>query len=409
MNALDYYYQGSKLVQQGDYDAAIELFNTALGEYPDSFTLISIRGTTYHQKGDTDKAMADYTRMTILLPQDPDGWNNRGYLYHELGEYDKAIADYTRCIPLSPANYGTYWSNRGIVYYDKGDLDAALADLNQSIACWTDPECSGWALYHRGLVWKKKGDFDKALEDFRLAATYDPDNADIFYQAGHIWLMRREHDKAIECFSKAIAAKDDEADYWHARGACYWNKCLKNNTNFWDEEGTAIGLAEDDYTKAIACNPGMADAYFNRGMLRGSKARENNNLIQAILTQKATDEAERVVLLAQLGHIGGKALIPQADALLRGLRSNRDQADVILAESFGLFAEDDAREAIEDLSQAITLEPDHAEAYYHRGLAYTLLGEKDKARADYEQTLALDPNHARAAEKLMAFPPMDPL
>jgi isocitrate lyase len=38
-------------------------------------------------------------------------------------------------------------------------------------------------------------------------------------------------------------------------------------------------------------------------------------------------------LLAQLGHIGGKDLIPQADALLRGLRSNRDQADVILAES----------------------------------------------------------------------------
>ncbi|MDR1411584.1 MAG: tetratricopeptide repeat protein, partial [Spirochaetaceae bacterium] len=33
---MDYYNQGVKLVQQGDYDAAIEVFNTALGEYPDS-------------------------------------------------------------------------------------------------------------------------------------------------------------------------------------------------------------------------------------------------------------------------------------------------------------------------------------------------------------------------------------
>ncbi|MDR2783954.1 MAG: hypothetical protein LBB48_09005 [Treponema sp.] len=58
-------------------------------------------------------------------------------------------------------------------------------------------------------------------------------------------------------------------------------------------------------------------------------------------------------MLARLEHIGGKDFIPQADALLRGLRANRDQLDVLLAQSFGLFAEDDAREAIEDLSRAI--------------------------------------------------------
>jgi TolA-binding protein len=44
MGVMDYYYQGSKLVQQGDYDGAIEVFNTALDEYPDSFTIIEIRG-----------------------------------------------------------------------------------------------------------------------------------------------------------------------------------------------------------------------------------------------------------------------------------------------------------------------------------------------------------------------------
>jgi Flp pilus assembly protein TadD len=46
-----------------------------------------------------------------------------------------------------------------------------------------------------------------------------------------------------------------------------------------------------------------------------------------------------------------------------------------------------------------TLEPGNAEAYYHRGLSYALLGKKDQALSDYNQTCALNPNHLKAAEK----------
>jgi tetratricopeptide (TPR) repeat protein len=403
MNLMDYYFQAVKLNQKGDHAAAIEVFNTALGEDPDSTTLLEGRASSYRQNGEPEKALADYTRIIALQPDRPDGWNGRGNLYHDLGEYDKAIADFTTCIPLSPAGYGSYWSNRGISYYEKGDLDAALADLNQSIATWSEPDCSAWALFYRGLVWKKKGDLDKALEDFTQAAVYDPRDAESFYQAGYIWFTREEFPKAIECFTAAIAAREDTPEFWLARGVCYWNQCRKNKTGFWDEGGEAIDLAIEDFTQMIERSPGSAEGYFNRGMIRCSKARESNNLIKTIVTQKATDEAGRVALLTQLGHIGGKNLIPSVDALLRGLRSNRDQADVLMAESFGLVAKEDALEATEDLSRAIELNPEHAEAYYHRGLAYSLLGEAEKALADYEKTCALNPAHEQAAGKREAL------
>ncbi|MDR2446542.1 MAG: tetratricopeptide repeat protein [Treponema sp.] len=399
MNVMDYYHQGVKLIQQGDYDAAIEVFDTALSEYPDSFTVLGIRASTYLQKEETEKALADYIRMIALNPRNPDGWNSRGCLYLDLGEYDKAIADFTQCIPLSPPGYGTYWSNRGIAYYEKGDLDAALADLTTSIECWADPECSNWALFHRGLVWEKKGELDKALEDFTLASTYEPSDHDAFYHAGYIHFMREDYEQAIGCFSQAIAARDDIADNWLARGVCYWNKRIKDNTGFWDEDGAIINRAVDDFTRAIECSPDMAEAYFNRGAAHRSKAQESVNLIKAIIMQKAADDAGRSLLLVQLGRMGGKDLIPHIDALLRGLRFNHDEAGALIAQCAGLFAEDDAREAIEDLSRAIALEPDNAEAYYQRGLAYTLMGAKDKAFADYEQACALDPNHGKAVEK----------
>jgi tetratricopeptide (TPR) repeat protein len=399
MTAIDYYYRGCDLIRKKDYDAAIEVFTTGLAEHPDNYSLLDRRAVAYREKGETEKALADYTRMIALDPKQADGWNSRGNLYHELGEYDKAIADYTQCIPLSPANYGTYWSNRGISYYEKGDLEAALADLTKSIECWAEPESTSWARRYRGLVLRKMGELDKALDDFKLAAKYDPRDDDAFYQAGSIYFLREDYNKAIKWFSKAIKLRDSSADNWLARGICYWNQCLKNNTGFWNEGGEVINVAIDDFTKAIECAPDMAEAYFNRGMARCAMARESNNVIKAILTQKAVNDAERTLLLAQLEHIGGKDLVSDADAVLRGIRSNRDEVEVIMGQSFGLFAEEDAREAIEDLTRAIELQDDNPQAYYQRGLAYALLGEKDKALADYEATCALDPDHERAVKK----------
>ncbi len=52
--------------------------------------------------------------------------------------------------------------------------------------------------------------------------------------------------------------------------------------------------------------------------------------------------------------------------------------------------------AVEDLTQAIKMEPRMASSYYNRGLAYYELGQKEKAIADYQKTVKLKPNFAEA-------------
>jgi tetratricopeptide (TPR) repeat protein len=52
--------------------------------------------------------------------------------------------------------------------------------------------------------------------------------------------------------------------------------------------------------------------------------------------------------------------------------------------------------AIDDLTQAIRLEPDDAGAYTSRGIAYADKGDYDRAIADYNQAIRLDPNYANA-------------
>ena len=58
------------------------------------------------------------------------------------------------------------------------------------------------------------------------------------------------------------------------------------------------------------------------------------------------------------------------------------------------FANDEIDSAIANLSKAIELNPDFADAYYFRGLVYVLQEEYDEAIADFEKVVALDPNHA---------------
>ena len=52
--------------------------------------------------------------------------------------------------------------------------------------------------------------------------------------------------------------------------------------------------------------------------------------------------------------------------------------------------------AIEDYNKAIDLDRDYARAYNNRGLAYYDKGNSDRAIEDYNKAIDLDPNHARA-------------
>ncbi|GHU52814.1 hypothetical protein FACS1894200_13340 [Spirochaetia bacterium] len=60
-------------------------------------------------------------------------YNNRGIAYKNKGEYDRAIADYTQAITLDP-NYAVAYAGRGIIYDDyKGDYQRAIADYTQAL------------------------------------------------------------------------------------------------------------------------------------------------------------------------------------------------------------------------------------------------------------------------------------
>jgi tetratricopeptide (TPR) repeat protein len=90
------------------------------------------RGESYRNKGDHDRAIADYTEAIRLDPQFAIAYNNRGVSYNGgKKDYDRAIADYTEAIRLNP-QYALAYNNRGNAYQAKGNQARADADFAEA-------------------------------------------------------------------------------------------------------------------------------------------------------------------------------------------------------------------------------------------------------------------------------------
>ena len=98
---------------------------------------------------------------------------NRGNAYHDKGEFDKAIENYTEAIRLTPESVETYY-NRGIAYGKKGEMDKAIEDFTEAIRL--NPELAE-AYHSRGRAYRYKGDQTKAEADFAKAKElgYEPE------------------------------------------------------------------------------------------------------------------------------------------------------------------------------------------------------------------------------------------
>jgi hypothetical protein len=62
------------------------------------------RGRAYRDKGEFDRAIADYDKSLALNPRDADVYGNRGVAYEQQGNEQKAAADYRKALTLRPGD-----------------------------------------------------------------------------------------------------------------------------------------------------------------------------------------------------------------------------------------------------------------------------------------------------------------
>ena len=139
---------------------------------------------------------------------------NRGHAWTDKGDIDRAIADYDETIRLDPKNANAH-NNRGMAWRAKGDLDRAMADYDQAIRL--DPKYAS-AYSNRGNVWRAKGDYDRAIADYGQTIRLDPKHAPAYSNRGNAWLATGDLNRAIADLDQAIRLDPKAVPAYRARG-----------------------------------------------------------------------------------------------------------------------------------------------------------------------------------------------
>lgn len=184
-----------------------------------------------------------------INPDNPDSYLLRGEIWMERGEWDKAVADFSKLIELQP-RFGRAYARRGQAWLEKRHPDKAIRDLTTSIELGGELQAS----YHiRGVAWIEKKDYRKAVDDFTKVLALSPIACGSWRKRAHAWKKLGEYDKAIADCNRHIKIHPQEARSYVVRADLWQWKLMQDK-------------AIQDYTKAIEIDPRNTSAYIKRGL-----------------------------------------------------------------------------------------------------------------------------------------------
>ena len=191
------------LGDHGDFVGAIEHDRRALELRDDPFLRVNL-GQDVVKAGQMQQGM-DLIRQAIRqAPSSGDGYYALGLIHSERGEFERAIAEYQRAVAIDP-RHAMALINMGVANRNLGRMDRAIACYQQALAL-PDGSSSVEAHLNLGIAYFSLHRIDEALSQFALAHDADPADARPLNAAGVIKLIQSKLDEAAGDFRAAISA-----------------------------------------------------------------------------------------------------------------------------------------------------------------------------------------------------------
>jgi tetratricopeptide (TPR) repeat protein len=192
-----------------------------------------------------------------------------------------------------------------------------------------------------------------------------------------------EYDKAIVQYTRAIAVEPGLVEAWHNRGNCWLEK-----------ENCDKAIA--DYTKVIELNPNISLTYFNRGF--SWEIKQDYDRAIADFTRAVQLEPNYAEAFSHRGdnwrYKGeyNKAI----DDYTSVIKLKPDDTWALVNRGLCWNKKKEYDRAIEDCTRAIEIDPKNEKSFKERANAWLEKGEYDKTIADCTEVIKINPHHSWA-------------
>jgi tetratricopeptide (TPR) repeat protein len=401
--------QGNDLGEQGEFDAAIDLYTQAIERDPTSVDAFSRRGSVYFMIGDMDSAAADYTRAIELDPEEEIYYLFRAFALEEvdvaaaLDDYIQFFANHpeedeysdaartqiialstdlayedpaaavdilTRAIEIDPEFVAAHFA-RSAVQASLGNFDDALPDISRAIEL--EPGNAGFHS-HQGSIYMEMDDLESAVDAYTHAIDLDPRDAESYFWRAMAYVGLRDNDSALPDLDRAIELDPSYDLAYHLRASIHYEA-------YNDEAAIA------DYTQFLMLHPENDDL--------AADARERIEGMGGTVPEPGALTAEELID-SGFEYLGQGDLEAAVDAFTRAIPLASNPAEGYVYRGYAYAMADDLEAAIDDFSMAIELAPDIAISYHMRCRAYREMDRLDSALEDCNRAIELDPQWAGA-------------
>lgn len=334
------------------------------------------------RQGLLPEAVGLYQSSISIRPKEPAGYNDRSLILHRMGKLDEAQAGLRRAMDVDSDFYPAV-HNLLLVLADQKEVVEAqkVRDTfrrGRNLSAAEEAEL----LDDIGVAYERRGEFVNAYQQYTLALNEDPNFIQALRNRGNLAIQFGRFDDGEKDLKRAIELAPRNGELVYVLGNLY---AAARQTE------DAIGA----YQQALKIDPNLADALYNQGVLlrRVKRFREAIVAQNALIVLKPKPETLRLALYE-------RAL---SQANLKDFRSALEDLNQVIAQDpvnvSALIARGQVRGDLEndligsegDISLAIHLAPNQADAYQPRGLTRFKLEKWQGAIDDFRQYLKLKP------------------
>lgn len=326
--------------EKGDFDRAVANYTEYIRQTPPGYFSYARRASAYKSLGKFELALKDYSKAIALQSDIAGLYLERADIYEKLKDLGNAISDYTKAVQISPSS--VFYNKRGWLHFDNKNWNEAVSDFQNAYKL--DPGNID-SLLNLGLTYEAKGNFAEALTILAKCTTLKPEDYRSYLYRANVYKQQSDWPNALLDYDTAIKIKPNDGALYLDRGVTY-------------EKSDNYQRAIADYDRAIELSSQDPKYFFSRASAQ----------LKLKHYELAVSDLDKAI-----------GLNPQ-DAVYRYYRgvakNNQKRFDL----------------AIVDLTSALRMRPKWDWALFVRGLAYAGLGDHPHATRDVRECLRVTVN-----------------